>query len=104
MYFIKNFYTLQLHDVWWNGSQWVDSKLSNTKIDSAPAALYGFAQGRIDVFYTGKDGYLYDTWWNGSKWVENKISNTKLNSIPAPLAGFAQGRMDVFYVGPDMTL
>jgi hypothetical protein len=58
----------------------------------------------MDVFYTGKDGYLYDTWWNGSAWQESKLSNTKVKSIPAPCYGFAQGRMDVFYVGPDGTL
>lgn len=69
-----------------------------------PAALYGFAVGRMDVFYRGYDGCLWDTWWTGTQWQPSKISNARLNSIPAPLYGFAQNRMDIFYRGPDGTL
>jgi hypothetical protein len=95
---------LKLYDVWWNGSSWQDSQLSTTALSTEPAALYGFAQGRMDVFYRAKDGYLWDTWWNGSSWQVSKLSNVRVNSIPAPLYGFSSGRMDVFYKGPTGTL
>jgi hypothetical protein len=47
-----------LWDTWWNGSSWTDSKLSNVKLISAPAPLYGYANNRMDVFYCGSEGTL----------------------------------------------
>src|SRR5271165_2117004 len=70
----------------------------------APAPLYGFAPGRMDVFRGGANGSLVDSWWTGSQWQTGAIAAGPLGSAPAPLYGFAPGRMDVFWGGADGSL
>ena len=48
-------------------------KLSDGPLNSIPAPLYGFAEGRMDVFWQATDGSLWDTWWNGAEWADSKI-------------------------------
>jgi hypothetical protein len=47
-----------LNQTWWTGTQWSVAKVSKVQMSSAPAPLYGFANGRMDVFYKGPSGTL----------------------------------------------
>ena len=71
---------------------------------SRAAPLYGFAAGRMDVFWKATDGSLMDTWWDGKQWQTSKLASGALASDPAPLYGFAAGRMDVFWKATDESL
>ena len=68
-------------------------------MDSPPARLYGFSEGRLDVFWKGAfNGSLGDTWWTGTEWKSSVLSFSRMYSDPAPLYGFSEGRIDVFWV------
>jgi hypothetical protein len=62
-----------LMDTVWDGSSWIDRQLSAVTQASAPAPLYGFAQGRMDVFWNATDGSLMDTVWDGSAWIVSAL-------------------------------
>jgi hypothetical protein len=97
---------LDVHELAYNNSEWVDTDLSyvtNTEgiaTGGGTAAFYTTPNDQRHIFYVDSDQFLHQLYYNGSSWADQIIDQlpSATGWVPAGITGFSIGNAQYVYL------